>query len=54
VIAVLTIFALNLVEVGQILDDSDRNSWRCADEPKCNGQFLNMVTHMKYFSEMLL
>jgi hypothetical protein len=38
----------------QLLDDTDRNSWRCADEPKCNGQFLIMVTHMKHFLEMLL
>jgi hypothetical protein len=38
----------------QILDDTDRNSWRCADEPKCNGQFLTMVTLMKHFLEMLL
>jgi hypothetical protein len=38
----------------QILDDTDRNSWRCADEPKSNGQFLTMVTHMKHFLEMLL
>jgi hypothetical protein len=38
----------------QILDDTDRNSRRHADEPKCNGQFLIMVTHMKHFLEMLL
>jgi hypothetical protein len=38
----------------QILDDTGRNSWRCADEHKCNGQFLAVVTHMKHFLEMLL
>jgi hypothetical protein len=51
-IALPTIFEMNLVAVRQsphtqILEKAEWSTRRHADEPKCNGQFLTVVTQMK-------